>query len=85
MTLKHILLVILARGSMRDLSEHDSKLSKKISKRKLCLKKCLIFMCFCPKARCIVFAGQLLPIFDYYMKPVDLFDDFPVFSLNLTV
>lgn len=65
---------------MRDLSEHDSKLS-----RKLCLKKCLISMCFCPKARCIVFAGQLLPIFDYYMKPVDLFDDFPVFPLNLTV
>lgn len=85
MILKYILFVILVCGFMCDLSEYDLKLSKKIFKRKLCFKKCLIFMCFCFKVRCIVFVGQLFFIFDYYMKLVDFFDDFFVFFLNLIV
>lgn len=63
MTLKHILLVTLARVSMRDLKLTRFK-SKKISKRKRCLNKMLnLPWVFVPKHDASFLRGQLLPIF----------------------
>lgn len=57
--------------------------SKRISKRKLCLKNAKSPMHFCPKARCIVFEGTVASYFFFYcyMKLDDFLILFPHFWL----
>lgn len=65
-TLKHInfllLVIILARVSMRDLKLTRLK-AKGFLKENYVLKNAKSPMHFCPKARCIVFEGTVAPYF----------------------
>lgn len=83
-TLKHInfllLVIILARVSMRDLKLTRLK-AEGFLNEKLCLKNAKSPMHFCPKARCIVFEGTVASYFFFYcyMKLDDFLILFPHF------